>query len=406
MKRKTEKNLLRASMWKYIVPMLALCLVVGLTTFVNYLIYNDYYNDKVIDIANQIVKDNPKVDRVELAKILKNPNKSEENVLEKYGYSRDELYLIGDIKHRVATCIGMNVFALLVIATVFALISQRKARKRQSEIEDIILCLEKINNGNYDIELDKYDESEFSKLRCTASKITALLKENAEYLYKERLILKDNIADISHQLRTPLTSTTLMIETLLDEAEMTEEKKNEYINKIYEKNEKIKYLVEMLLKLSRLETSVIEFKRKEVRLCDMLENVVDGVQSLAWANKVEILLKVDRDIMLHCDNRWQEEALTNIVKNCIDYSKENGVVKIEAEDNNFYTLVSIRDNGEGISSKDIAKIFDRFHKGEHSKGFGIGLNLAKTIIEKDNGMIDVSSKVGEGSVFRVKYIKT
>ena len=384
---------------------LIIVIIVIFITFTNYLIYNRYYNDKLIDIANEIVLKNPNVKVNEIADILKNPISSDNNVLKKYGYYRNDIYLTNDIKNKIFLNILINTLVAIIITLIFITLNNRKTTKRKKEINQLIKYLEEINSGNYNVDINKYSESDFSKLHNYSYKIMSILKEYNTYLNKERLILKNNIADVSHQLKTPLTSSSLMIETLLEDEDMSKSKQREYLTKVYEKNEKITYLVEVLLKLSKLETSTIEFKKNKVNVSKLLTNVLNNVKALASKNNVDIKINVDENIKMVCDEKWQEEAITNIIKNSIEFSNKNGIISIDVEDNNFYTLIKIKDNGKGIKNEDINKIFDRFHKSENSKGVGIGLNLAKTIIEKDNGIIEVKSKYGEYTIFNIKYIK-
>ena len=382
-----------------------LVLIVIVITFINYLSYKTYYNEKLVNLANVILIQNPNIDEVELVKLLKEENNSSENRLEKYGYTNKDIFFTKEIKEKIYINMVINSLVVLGISSVCICIKNNKNKKRNKEIQELILVTEKINKGNYDFDLNKYKESEFSKLYNTIFKITLLLKEYNEYLTKDHLILKDNIADISHQLKTPLTATTLLLESLLEDDNMPILKQKEFIKKIYDKNEKICSLIEILLKLSKIETSVIEFKKEEIKAIELLNNIKQDVKELANLNNISINIICDENIKMFCDSVWQEEALTNIVKNCIEFSKENGMVDIEVEDNNFYTLITIKDKGKGIKKEDINKIFERFHKSENSKGFGIGLNLAKTIIEKDGGIISVDSKINEYTKFTIKYMK-
>ena len=379
--------------------------IVILTTFINYLVYNNYYNKKIIDVVNQMVEENDNIEVEEIAKILKNPKDSDKNILERYGYSANDLYLVGDIKDRIIINICINICVFLFISLILIYMEKRKNSKRLNEINNLITFLEKINSGDYDIDLNKYSESDFSKLRNEIFKTTILLKEHTEFLNKDRVILKDNLADVSHQIRTPLTSISLMIESIIEDKDMSKTKKDEFLNKIYIQTDKINYLTESLLKLSKFDAKAIEFKKDNVIVYDLLEKVQDSLEYLIIEKNININIIADKNIKIKCDEKWQEEALMNIVKNCIEYSEKNGIIDINVEDNNFYTKIVIKDYGLGISKEELKKIFIRFHKSKKSNGFGIGLNLSKTIIEKDNGMIKVESVENEYTKFIIKYMK-
>ena len=210
---------------------------------------------------NVVLEKNPNINENELAEILKEDNYQSENLLAKYGYDIDDIFITDVVKDKVYVNIIINVLIVLIICIVLIALENGRKKKFNNEIMELIEVIDKVNNGDYDFDLAKYKESEFSKLYITIYKTTVLLKEYNEYLNKERLVLKDNIADVSHQLKTPLTSNTLMIESLLEDDDMPREKQREFIKKIYEKNEKICYLIEILLKLSKLETSAIVFKK-------------------------------------------------------------------------------------------------------------------------------------------------
>lgn len=390
---------------KISIASITILVVIILTTFLNYLVYNNYYNEKIIYIVSKLASDNEHIEIEEIAEIIKSDDEIDYNALEDYGYSANDLYLIGDIKYRIVFNACINIIVVTVVLIIFGYIYYRKGKGNLSEINDLLNLLEKINKGDYNINLDKYSESDFSKLRNEIYKTTVLLKEHSEFLNNDRILLKDNLADISHQIRTPLTSISLMLETIIEDKNMPEDKKDEFLNSIFKQTDKINYLVEALLKLSKFDASVIHFKKDNVNVYNLLNNVKSSLRYLLDEKNMTLNISVDKDIKIICDEKWQEEAITNIVKNSIEFSKENSQLDIEVKDNNFYTMITIKDYGSGISKTEIKKIFDRFHKNNNSSGFGIGLNLAKTIIEKDGGLIDVESKENEYTIFTIKYVK-
>ena len=384
---------------------LIIILIVNSATFLNYVSYKNYYNDKLLNVIDVSLEKNNDLDKIDIAKVLNDKNYENKNSLEQYGYNKKDLFFTPEIKNKLyKNLIYNNIIAIIIISICFIL-KYKSDKKRKKEIEELIYVIDEINKGNYDFDLTKYKESQFSKLYVTIFKTTMLLKEYNEDLKKDRIILKDNIADISHQLKTPLTSSTLLLESLLEDKDMPVSKQREFIEKINDKNEKICNLIDILLKLSKIETSSIKFKKEKIKVLDILQNIKQNVNELASVKEVNIDISCDENIRLTCDRTWQEEAITNIVKNSIEYSKKNTAVNISVEDNNFYTLITIKDTGKGISKEEISKVFNRFHKSKNSKGFGIGLNLAKTIIEKDGGMISVKSKEDEYTVFCIKYMK-
>ncbi|MFI3261042.1 MAG: HAMP domain-containing sensor histidine kinase [bacterium] len=379
--------------------------IVTLTTYLNYIIYNNHYNEKLLNIVNQLIINNEEIDVNDVASILKNPEDIDVNLLEQYGYSTQDVYFSNEMVEKISINVAMNILIVVLVLSSYKYIYGKKRKSNLKEINDIILLLDGINKGNFDIEIEKYLETDFSKLRNTIYKTTVLLKEQTEFLTNDRVLLKNNLADVSHQIRTPLTSISLMLESIIDDKDMDSSKKEEFLNKIYNKIESVNYLVEVLLKLSKFDASSIEFKQEYTSVYELLENIKGSLEDLAREKKVNIKINVNDNINIKCDRRWQEEAIGNIVKNAIDYSSINGVVEINVEDNNFYTKIIIKDNGQGMSKEELIKVFTRFYKSENSKGFGIGLNLAKTIIEKDNGEVNVESEKGKYTMFTIKYFK-
>ena len=380
-------------------------IIVVFTTFMNYFSYKQYYNQKIMNVIQVVIENNPQIDEDEIIGLLKDQNSLHNFDLEKYGYSTNDLFFTNQAKEKLYLNMIFNILITTSIIIIIYYFNYKKNKKRNQEINELIDVIDEINNGNYDFNLSKYNESEFSKLYNTVFNTTILLKEHNKYLYQDRIILKDNLADVSHQLKTPLTTSSLLLESLLED-DLSIEKQNQFIKKIYDKNEKICSLIEILLKLSKLDTSTIQFKKQDVEIYHLLHKIKVDVQELLNQKNITMHLNIPKDIIISCDQNWQEEALVNIVKNCIEFSKQDGIIDVDVEDNNFYTMIKIKDHGKGIKESEIHKIFERFHKSQDSTGVGIGLNLAKTIIEKDGGIISVKSKVNEYTQFSIKYLKS
>lgn len=316
---------------------------------------------------------------------------------------KNSIVFLGIIAMIMGRNMTVNMGIVILLFTILYVVYIREKSKREKEFQELFYLLERTNEGYFDIDFNDYTESEYSKLRNTIQKTVLLLKEQTQYLNKDRIVLKDNLADVSHQIRTPLTSISLMLESIIDDKDMDEDKKEEFINKIYKKVDDVNHLIEVLLKISKFDASSIVFHAEEVKVVDLLEDSKDTVEALADKKNISIQMNIEEGISLLVDRKWQVEAMGNILKNCVEHSPENGTIVIKSSRNNFYTEISICDEGCGIKKENINRIFDRFYKSENSNGFGIGLNLAKTIIEKENGNIFVESKVGEYTKFIIKY---
>ena len=233
-----------------------------------------------------------------------------------------------------------------------------------------------------------------------------MLKEIAENPKNDKQNLKKCLEDISHQIRTPLTSIIIMLDNIIEDQKMDEKTKNNFIREIKRNILNINFLVENLLKLSKFDSNTIEYKKENTILANIIQNSIKNVSTLCDLKNIKIIVKGEENTKILCDFKWQVEAITNILKNCIEYSKENQKIYIEYSQNNVYTKVIIKDFGEGISAKDLPNIFDRFYKGKNSSmnSIGIGLALSKSILEEDNGNINVTSS-NKSTIFTIKYYR-
>ena len=167
------------------------------------------------------------------------------------------------------------------------------------------------------------------------------------------------------------------------------------------------FFVQSILKLSKLDTNTVDFIEGKVYIKDIIDEVTKKLSILCDLRNIKIVTLIKEDVQINCDFKWQVEAFLNIVKNCIEHSKNDKNIFIEVDENNAYSQVTIEDNGGGIDDEDLPHIFEKFYKGKNSdnESSGIGLSLSKSIIEKSHGYIDVESKVGKGTKFIIKYFK-
>ena len=234
-----------------------------------------------------------------------------------------------------------------------------------------------------------------------------MLKETAINSEKERNDLSNSIADISHQLKTPITSIRIMLDNIEESPNMDDTTRTEFIEEISKQVNWISSLVISLLKLAKFDAGAIVMKDAEINLNELIDNVLNNIAILIDVKNIRVEKNINNNIYINADYNWQLETFTNIIKNAVEHSKQNGTIYINVEDNLVFTRIKIRDNGEGISKKDIKHIFERFYKGQGSaeSSIGIGLSLAKTIIEKENGSIKVQSEKGKETEFIIEYFK-
>ena len=372
--------------------------------FFNYYWYSSVTNNFVNSVVTEVLDHYENIDSAELINIINNSSSKKTDVLKKFGYVESDISYLKDMQDTYYKILFIGIGMFLLLSALLILFVYQKKRKQDKEILKLTNYLKKINEGIYDLEILDNVEGDLSILKNEIYKTTICLKESVESLKKERLVIKDNLANISHQLKTPLTSIMIMLDTLLEE-DVPLNKQKEFLRDSRDQIENINFLIIVLLKLSRFDANVVEFKKETINVKQMLIECIKNVDILREINGVNIHLKGSDKITFQGDFKWEVEALTNIIKNAIEYS-ENSNVYVIFEDNNIYVKISIIDEGIGIKEEDLKHIFDRFYKSNNStNNFGIGLSLASEIIKKDNGKIEAKNNEKKGSSFIIKYYK-
>ena len=380
----------------------SLCLIM-LISYIDYYRYSKVINDFVGSVVIEVSKNYPNVNEEELIKIVNGSNKGKSNILKKYGFTDSDINYLSKMNDSFYKNIVINVILFVVFGGLCIALYVIDKKKRCKEIDNITNYLKRINDGIYDLEIIDNIEGDLSILKNEVYTTTVSLKSLYAKENKERIKIKDNLANISHQLKTPLTSIMIMIDTLLEE-HVSKEKQKEYLNDIRMQIENINFLIIAMLKLSRFDANVVVFEKREIVVKDLLFDVLKNVDILRELKNINIHVSGKSDVTFDGDYKWECEAITNILKNGIEYSKDNGDIYVNYKDNGMYVSIDIIDNGKGICNEDMKHIFDRFYKkNNNSNNFGIGLSLAKEIIERDNGTIRVSSN--NGTKFSIRYYK-
>ena len=256
-----------------------------------------------------------------------------------------------------------------------------------------------ISGEKLDIRVNR--EGVFNILKNDIYSLVDKKNEQIKAIESERDILSDYMADISHQLKTPITSMMIMAD-LLEDAES--EKQAEFIHNIQFSLNKMEWLVEALLKMAKLDAHAIDFIKKDIHTSELLEAVKPSVAILLDINNQTMELK--NDCAIHCDKRWTVEALTNIIKNAIEYSPKDSVIVVDSGENPMYSWISVKDSGRGMVRTKYAALFKRFENSTSENGFGIGMPLALSIMKGQGGDIDVDfGGNGEGTIFILKFFK-
>ena len=365
-------------------------------------------NSSVEGIISTLVEKYPDMSETEIFEILSSEGNADagKKVLQSYGISQDD-WLVYENEQNSYNTIVLTTIIIISAGIVFtaAFIIYLKLRKK--EIVKLTSYLSSINSGKYSMETEHNTEDEDSVLKNEIYKTTVMLREYSEKNLNDKVYLKKSISDISHQIKTPMTSTIIMVDNLIEDDDMTEKMRKEFLHDIRQSLNDISFLVQSLLTLSRLDSNAIEFHYGNESTDSIFDECIRNTDIIAELKGVYVIKKENADISLRCDKKWICEALSNIIKNCIEHTGRGGSVTLSADDNKLYTMITISDTGSGISEADLPHIFERFYKSSNSdgKGVGIGLSLAQSIIEKHNGGIDVKSSVGKGTTFTIKLYK-
>ena len=400
------KNKVKLKKYLFISLIVSLCLCVMFLSLniYEYHNYTNNFNNKIASIVSILKDKYPDVSENDIIKILNSREKSDIDLFEKYGINLDTNSIVLNNDNLYHKYLILNIVFLLVSFILLLLIFIRYNQRKEKDIKDIINCIEQINKKNYELQIDSISEDELSILKNEIYKTTIMLKEAAENSNKDKINLKKSLEDISHQLKTPLTSILVMLDNLIEEPDMDIELRSDFIRDIKRNAVNINFLVQSLLKLSKFDSNTINFIKEENSISNIVKEAIKNVSPLCDLKNVNIMISNKMNSKIICDFKWQVEAITNILKNAIDHSNENSRVIINMDSNNVYSMIEIINYGETITKNDMKHIFERFYKGKNatSDSIGIGLALAKTIIEEDNGTISVESNNKE-TKFIIKY---
>jgi signal transduction histidine kinase len=279
-------------------------------------------------------------------------------------------------------------------------------KKRYEEIKKLSEYLRTISSGDFSMDIRDNVEGELSILKNEIYKVTLILSKYGEYEKREKKLLADSLSDISHQLKTPLTSMMVMTDLLSNE-NLEAEKRMEFTKIIQAQLDRMEWLLTSLLKLSKIDAGTISFKREMVNVSELIKKAINALLIPLELKEQNLIIEGDSDVAFTGDFNWTAEAIINIVKNCIEHTNRTGSITISYEENPLYTEIKISDNGNGIDKEDLPYIFKRFYKGKNasSDSVGIGLAMAKSIVESQNGDLTVKSKKNEGTQFSIKFYK-
>ncbi len=371
--------------------------------------------DKVIEnnqaIIGQIISQRPEVEE-EIIDIITQGNSKEninlgKEILAKYNYGNNLSLtnepIIKESMSKIFIIFLILICFVLIVSLILAILYFRKIYKDIKDMTDYVY--NSSEGRNFDMK-NRNQEGQIGLLKTELIKMINILKEKVELLNNEKIFLNEVISDISHQLKTPMTSLIILNDLMYED--LPKETKIEFLDKIKSQLNRMEWLIKSMLKLSKVEAKVIDFEKKEVKVSELIKKSISPSLISMEIKNIELTVNGDENISYIGDINWSCEAFVNIIKNCVEHTETNGKINISYEENPLYCEVVIKDSGEGIDKKDLPHIFKRFYKGKSSKddSVGIGLAMAKSIIESQNGDIYVKSEKNKGSEFHIIFHKT
>lgn len=373
--------------------------------------YREEYNTVIFEIIGNIKEKYPNISDEEIAVIL-NGEKDQESInegkaiLERYGIDSSKSAIL-NMENVYNQSLILNSLIILMLLLLIILVNIIYKYKEKKEINKITKYIRDINDKNYELKIKENTEDELTNLRNELYKITLMLRQQAENSEKDKENLAISLSDISHQIKTPLTSITIMLDEIKENSDMDELTKQKFLFEISRQIEQISFLTISLLKLSKLDAEAIKFNNQNIKIENLINDAIETLEIPIEIKKQNLIKNIEKDCCVQGDYKWTLEAITNILKNCIEHTGEGKSIYVNAKNTNMYTELEIRDEGEGIDEEDIKHIFERFYKGKNSgeNSFGIGLALSKSILENQGATINCYSKLGEGTSFKIRWIK-
>lgn len=389
-------------------------LVFALISFFVVNIYINNINRKIVEqntaLIGNLIKNHPELQNEIIPYITKEISEEDitlgQNVLKIYGYSiemdKNRQPLLKGISPKLQIVISLLIFIFIL---PLGYMIKGEYKKIYGKVQNVYSASEKVVEGDFSTYLKEEGEGDFNILNHQFNQMSDRLENNLDTLEKEKVFLKNMISDISHQLKTPLSSLIVLNDLLLEDENMELDTRLSFLEKTRTQLERMEWLTINLLKVARIEAGAIEFKREKVLLKDTLD-----IALIALADKLEkrfIDIKGNiKEAFFYGDKDWTGEALINIIKNSIEHG--NGKIEIKLEGTLLFSNIIVKDNGEGIEEKDLPHIFKRFYRVNSQvkpESIGIGLNLAKLIVESQNGTISVKSKKDQGTEITITFLK-
>lgn len=371
-------------------------------------IYQKHVYEREGTLLKKVIEEHPENEE-EMIQLYEKTDfrKVDTSVLEKYGYlTSDDLKYFQDLKQaHYNLLVSQIIFVtlLFIVLNIAYIWYQWNQDRKLKELDRYLLT---VLAGNYNLDIRDYEDGILSSLKNDVYKMSVLLKEDKERALEQQKYLESVLSDISHQLRTPLTSMYVMND-LLSDGKVRGKQKKEILNKNRAQLERIEWLITTLLKMSQIDAGTVTFKEEKVVTKELIKKALELINIPIELKKQIVLIVGDKKSTVILDQKWAVEAFVNLLKNAHEHTPVGGMIIIKITDNPLFTEFLIQDNGTGIAKEDLPHIFERFYKGKNSssESIGIGLNMSKTIIQKENGTIMVDSTEGKGTTFTIRFYK-
>lgn len=358
-------------------------------------------------MISAILKTHPELEEEIIDSILSRKGNPEEGlyILKKYGLDQNEALTYLEPFHNLETELMIEttlfIMGIFFLLSIFYFLFLKRQYQRIRQLDDY---MNGVASGDYSIHIKDYDEGDLSTLKNDVYKLTIKLKEGRDQSLNDKQELEQILSDISHQIKTPLTS-MYVINDLLKKDNLDKQTKLEFLEKNKVQLERIEWLVTSLLKMSRLDSGSIILKKEKVNVKEIVENALDPLRIPIELKDIEVSIEGDFNCKASMDPHWTTEVFVNVLKNAYEHTNKGGKIIVTITSNPIYTEVAIHNTGIGISKEEIPHIFKRFYTGSKNKdSIGIGLNMAKKIMEKQAGEIYATSITNEGTTFFIKFM--
>ncbi|HFL2583600.1 TPA: sensor histidine kinase [Clostridioides difficile] len=394
-----------------IISVLLMFIVVGQIVVIN--ITNDYksalleHDYNIAGYLNSMGVDKSKIPAVFTTNEDKYTLKGKEILnTARYDFGTDDSFM-PSVKLFQGKYIKTMFLYLFVFFTMIIFILYVYFFRQQNKIEEASYKIDSFMNGNINVRLNTYEEGSLSKLFGSIDAMSTSLNTHILKEKQNKEFLKNTISDISHQLKTPLTALMMYNQILQEESHNSEIVEN-FVQKSQNELERIESLIQNLLKITKIDSKTIILNKASVNVKKLITKILYSFETRAEKERKSISIRGLENTNLFCDYEWISEALSNLIKNALDNTKENDKIMIEWVETPITTIISVSDTGNGIHIEDIHHIFKRFYRSKFSKsnqGLGLGLPLVKSIIEQHNGTITVESNFLQGSTFTLSFLK-